>query len=77
VLHFLLNFIPTAGPIVATVIPMPLVILDPSLTLTAKVAAFAGPTAVHMLIGNLVEPLVFGSSMELHPVTVLLALALW
>lgn len=68
---------PQAGPIVATIVPMPLVILDPALSLAAKIAAFAGPTAVHMVIGNFIEPLVFGSSMELHPVTVLLALAMW
>lgn len=37
----------------------------------------AGPTFIHMVIGNVVEPMVFGQSMELHPVTVLLALALW
>ena len=77
VLHFLLNYIPTAGPIVATVLPLPVVILDPTLSITAKIAAFAGPTAVHMVIGNLMEPIVFGQNMELHPVTVLLALALW
>ena len=37
----------------------------------------SGPTLIHMVIGNVVEPMVFGQSMELHPVTVLLALALW
>jgi len=56
---------------------MPLVILDPLLSTTVKVAAFVGPTLVHVVVGNVIEPLVFGSSMELHPVTVLLALALW
>jgi predicted PurR-regulated permease PerM len=29
------------------------------------------------VIGNVMEPIVFGHGMELHPVTVLLALALW
>ena len=77
VLHFLLNFIPTAGPIIATVIPLPMIMLDPDLSASAKIAAFAGPSAVHFLVGNFVEPVAFGSSMDLHPVTVLLALALW
>lgn len=77
VLHFVLNYIPTAGPIIATFLPLPIVILDPELGLTAKIAAFAAPTAVHMVVGNLLEPLVFGSSMELHPVTVIMALALF
>lgn len=77
VLHFILNYIPTAGPIVATFLPLPVVLLDPYLSVTAKILAFAGPTAVHMVTGNIVEPLVFGSSMDLHPVTVLLALTMW
>ena len=77
VLHFLLNFIPTAGPIIATVIPLPMILLDPDLSASAKIAAFAGPSAVHFLVGNFVEPVAFGSTMDLHPVTVLLALALW
>ena len=41
------------------------------------ITCLAGPTFIHMIIGNVVEPMVFGQSMELHPVTVLLALALW
>ncbi|RYG50254.1 AI-2E family transporter, partial [archaeon] len=77
VLHFFMNYIPTAGPIIATFVPLPIVILDPDLGITAKIAAFAAPTAVHMLVGNCMEPMVFGSSMELHPVTILLSLALW
>jgi len=66
-----------AGPVIATIVPMPLVILDPSLTVTSRITAFLGPSLVHIIIGNFVEPMVFGQSMELHPVTVLLALALW
>jgi len=58
-------------------LPLPVVILDPDLGVTAKIAAFVAPTVIHMVVGNVLEPLVFGSSMELHPVTVLLALAIW
>jgi predicted PurR-regulated permease PerM len=77
VIHFFLNYIPTAGPIVATIIPLPVIMLDPALTATAKIAAFVGPSLVHFTFGNFVEPMVFGSSLDLHPVVVLLALALW
>jgi hypothetical protein len=63
--------------VVATLLPLPLIVLDPRLSIAARVAAFLGPTVVHLIIGNFVEPMVFGQSMELHPVTVLLALALW
>ena len=31
-----------AGPIVATVLPLPIVVLDPDLSVAAKIAAFAG-----------------------------------
>jgi hypothetical protein len=62
---------------VATIIPLPVILLDPDLSATAKIAAFAGPSAVHFVVGNFLEPIAFGSSMDLHPVTVLLALALW
>jgi hypothetical protein len=63
--------------VVATLLPLPLIVLDPRLTIASRVAAFLGPTVVHLIVGNFVEPMVFGQSMELHPVTVLLALALW
>ena len=61
----------------SAVLPLPIIVLDPELSLAAKIAAFAGPSAVHMVVGNLLEPVVFGQNMDLHPVTVLLALAMW
>ena len=39
--------------------------------------AFLLPLLVHTAVGNLIEPKLFGSSMELHPVIVLFALAFW
>ena len=41
------------------------------------VAAVAIPGAIHLTIGNLVAPKMMGKGLELHPVTVLLALAFW
>lgn len=76
-LTFLLNFIPNVGPIVATFLPMPLVVLDPTLSAAAKVAAFILPSVVHMIIGNIMEPRLFGQQLELHPIVVLIALAFW
>ena len=74
---FILNFIPNAGPLVATLLPLPVVILDPSLMPVSKVLSIVGPVFIHAVVGNVVEPQVFGASLELHPVTVLLALAFW
>jgi len=74
---FILNFIPNAGPLLATCLPLPVVILDPSLMPVSKVLAFVGPVFIHGVVGNFIEPQIFGEALELHPVTVLLALAFW
>ena len=56
---------------------MPLVLFSPSFGVGAMVLAALLPLLVHVLVGNLLEPIVFGRAMELHPVTVLLSLMLW
>jgi AI-2 transport protein TqsA len=76
VLAFLFNFIPNIGPIVACLLPIPIALTqfdDP----WRIVAVVALPGAVHMIIGNFIEPRLMGKGLELHPVTVLLALAFW
>ena len=74
---FVANYVPNVGPCFATFVPLPLVILDPDLSITAKTLAFVLPLFVHMIVGNIVEPRLFGSKMDLHPIIVLLALAFW
>ncbi|MBN1475553.1 AI-2E family transporter [Candidatus Sumerlaeota bacterium] len=76
-LAFLLNFIPTIGSIIATVLPIPVVLLTPEITWVGIALAIALPGAVQFLIGNIIEPKVMGDSLDLHPVTILLALMLW
>ena len=75
-LVFALSFIPNVGPIIATLLPLPVAVTqfhDPWMIL----AVVAVPGAIHMTIGNLVAPKLMGRGLELHPVTVLLALAFW
>jgi AI-2 transport protein TqsA len=75
-LVFFLTFIPNIGPIIATFLPVPVAVTqfqDPWMIL----AVIAIPGAIHMGIGNLVAPKLMGRGLELHPVTVLLALAFW
>ncbi|CAM9274520.1 unnamed protein product, partial [Heterosigma akashiwo] len=76
-LAFILNYVPNVGPTAATLLPCGLALLDPTLGTAPKVLVFALPTALHMAVGNFVEPLVMGEHLDLHPVCVLLAMAFW
>lgn len=51
--------------------------MDPDLNGLVCVLALALPMLVHAIVGNIIEPKVFGDSLELHPIVVLLALAFW
>ncbi len=75
-LVFLLTYIPNIGAILATFLPLPIAVAqfhNPWMILATLVI----PGAIHMTIGNLIAPKMFGRGMELHPVTVLLSLAFW
>lgn len=37
-------------------VPLPLILLDLRLSTTAKLLAVALPTAIHLIVGNFVEP---------------------
>jgi len=74
---FLLNFIPTLGSVISTLLPIPVVLMNPEISSAVAVSAIAIPGTIHFVIGNVVEPLVIGDSLELHPVAVLLSLMVW
>lgn len=76
-LVFAFTFIPSVGPIIATFLPLPVAVTQFSSEPWMIVAVIVIPGAIHMLIGNLVVPKLMGRGLELHPVTVLLALAFW
>lgn len=76
-LTFMLNFIPSIGSIVATLLPLPMVLVSPDVTLTRVLLVLAVPGSIQFTIGNLIEPKVLGDSLDLHPVTVLAALVFW
>lgn len=75
-LAFLLNFIPTVGSIVATIPPilLGLVQIDSGGTFTFFIILLV---ATQFIWGNIVEPLVMGSSVALNTVTVILGLVIW
>mgnify|MGYP003956294483 CR=1 FL=1 len=75
-LTFLLNFIPTFGSIVAVLLPLPVAFLqfdDPAIIIMVIIL----PSIVHMIIGNVIEPKMFGQAFDLHPVTIIVALISW
>lgn len=76
-LAFLLNFIPNVGPIVGTVLPLPFILLSPDGSLGWMVAAILTISTIQLISGNVIEPKIMGSSSNLHPVVILLALMFW
>ena len=73
-LAFLLNFVPSIGAIIASLLPLPVILLSADLSVTAKVLAIVVPAAVQFVIGSFVQPRVQGHALDLHPVVILLAL---
>lgn len=74
---FLLNFIPNIGSIVATLLPLPIILLSPEISQTGKILAFAIPGVIQFGIGSILEPKIMGISLDLHPAVVLLSLIFW
>jgi AI-2 transport protein TqsA len=76
-LTFLLNFIPSIGSVVATLLPIPLAVAQFGGNIWPIIGVVAIPGAIQLVIGNAIEPKLLGRGLELHPVTILLALAFW
>jgi AI-2 transport protein TqsA len=76
-LSFLLNFIPSVGSIIATILPLPVVMVDPTISTTTAVLAIALPGAIQLTMGNFLEPKIYGESLDLHPIVTLMSLVLW
>jgi AI-2 transport protein TqsA len=74
---FLLNFIPSIGSLIATLLPLPVVIVSPETSFGVAVAAIAIPGALQFVIGNVLEPKIMGDALDLHPIAILMALILW
>jgi AI-2 transport protein TqsA len=73
-LAFLMNFIPNIGSAIATLLPLPVVLLDPNMSGFVMVMAIIIPATIQFVIGNIVAPRMMGKSLDLHPVVILLAL---
>lgn len=73
-LAFLLNFIPNIGPLVANVLPIPLLVLNSEISIAAAVTCIVLITAVQFISGNVVETRIMGKSFDVSPIVLLLAL---
>ncbi len=76
VLTFILNFIPNIGPLISTVAPVPVLFLqygfDWHMLLVVGLL-----TAVHFVIGNILETKWLGKGMNLNPLVVVASLIFW
>lgn len=77
ILSFVLNYIPNVGSMIAMFLPMPIVIVDDNLETWQKIGAFVGPGTVQGYVGNALEPMVFGKSLNMTPLSILAALVAW
>lgn len=75
-LAFLLNYIPNVGSAMAMILPMPFIFLDEQLAQTPwkQYVAAGGMFCTEMYVGNVLEPAMFGSSLNLTEISVLLSL---
>ncbi|HSH41303.1 MAG TPA: AI-2E family transporter [Arenicellales bacterium] len=73
---FLLNYIPIIGSFVATLFPALLTLVQFD-TFTPFLIVGIGLTSAQFVVGNVIEPKLMGSSLNLSPLVVLLSLALW
>ena len=75
-LTFLLNFIPVVGSIIAVLLPIPIAILQYN-DLSSVLLIIFLPAIIHQIIGNVIEPKIFGDAFGLHPITIILSLIFW
>jgi AI-2 transport protein TqsA len=74
---FLLNFIPTVGSLVATLLPLPIILLSPEMGPWAKTLALVLPAAMQIYLGYAVQPRILGNALDLHPIVILISLIFW
>ena len=77
IVSFWLFFIPTLGSIIASILPLPIIVLLPDMTANQRAAGVFIPNLVSFLVGDLIGPVVYRKGLDLNEVTVLFALVFW
>ncbi|HRP76168.1 MAG TPA: AI-2E family transporter [Rhodocyclaceae bacterium] len=75
-LVFVLNFIPNIGSIVATVLPSLLAMVQFD-TLTPFLIVALGITLIQFTIGQIIEPLFAGKTLNVTPLAIIFSLGIW
>lgn len=75
-LIFLLNYIPNIGSMLATIFPVLLCLVQFD-TLTPALIVFFGIGFIQFMIGNILEPKIFGKSLNISALVVILSLTFW
>jgi AI-2 transport protein TqsA len=74
---FLLNFIPSIGSVISTLLPLPVVLVSPGISPAVAIMAIAIPGGIQFAVGNVIEPKIMGRWLDLHPIVILMALIFW
>ncbi len=87
ILAFFLNFIPSIGSVISTLLPIPVAVAHfaSAPSMQGQEHAYWGtvflvvaiPGTIQVVMGNIIDPKLMGEGLNLHPVTVLLALSFW
>jgi AI-2 transport protein TqsA len=77
ILAFLLNFITSIGSIISTFLPLPIAVAQFQGDIGTIVLVMLVPGVIQLVMGNVVEPKLMGGGLNLHPITILLALSFW
>ena len=76
ILTFLLNFIPSIGSIIATILPVTIATIQFESYLTI-VTVLLLLTAIQFILGSILDPQVIGVSVNLSPLVILFSLIFW
>lgn len=76
IITFMLNFIPNIGPVIATLLPAPVLFLQYGFSWQFWFALLL-TSLIHFIIGNILETRWLGKGMDLNPVVVLACLIFW
>lgn len=77
IITFILNFIPNVGSFFAILAPVPLVFLDPESSVEQVFLVVLVPFIIHNSLGCIIEPKLMADGLDLHPLTVVVALTFW